>query len=106
MRNAICKLFSFLLDLVKQVVTFVADTLIAVGTAAVEVLSDVLGAASSAFFSSPFGVIILGVGCLFIAAKLGLFSEEDDEKKEEARAKNKLANRLDGASPVSEGLYL
>lgn len=73
MRKFLCKVFRFLLDLVSQVVDLVAKTLIMVGTAAVEVLSEVAGAVGSTLLKNPVVLGVLGVA-LFM-----YFSDSDDE---------------------------
>lgn len=81
MRKFLCKVFRFLLDLVSQLVDLVADTLIKVGTAAVEVLSEVASAASSALFKNPIVLGALAIGAYFLLKP----SSDDDE---DARRKN------------------
>lgn len=79
MRKFLCKVFRFLLDLVAQVVELVAKTLIMVGTAAVEVLSEVARAAGSVLLKNP---IVLGV--LGVALFMLLSGREDDDQKQKA----------------------
>lgn len=79
MRKYLCKIFQFLLDLVGQVVDLVANTLIKVGTAAVEVLSEVANAVGKSILNSPLGWVAIGLGAYFIIPKL--FPDEDDEAK-------------------------
>lgn len=61
MRKFLCDIFSFLLDLFKQVINFVAETLIEIGTAVVDVLSDILESASKGLLSSPLGIAFVGI---------------------------------------------
>lgn len=76
MRKFLCKVFRFLLDLVSQVVDLVAKTLIMVGTAAVEVLSQVAGAARNALLKNPLVLGVLGVIAF-------MYLSGDDEKSDE-----------------------
>lgn len=77
MRKFLCKVFRFLLDLVSQVVDLVAKTLIMIGTAAVEVLSEVAGSIGDAFLKNPVVLGLLGVGLyLFLAG-----GKKDDDPK-------------------------
>lgn len=73
MRKFLCKVFRFLLDLVSQVVDLVAKTLIMVGTAAVEVLSEVAGAVGSTLLKNP---VVLGV----LGVALFMYFSDSDEK--------------------------
>lgn len=77
MRDILCKVFRFLLDLVGQVVDLVANTLIKIGTAAVEVLSEVAGAVSSAVFSNPLLLVGLGIAAWWLLS--GSSGDEDDK---------------------------
>lgn len=61
MRKALCSVFRFLLDIFKQIVNVIAEALIALGTAVVDVLSEVASAVSDGLFSSPVGIILVGV---------------------------------------------
>lgn len=76
MRKLLCKIFRFLLDLVKQLVDLVADTLVYIGTAAVEVLGAVADAVSDAFLSSPIGIAIIGIGAYWLITTLGKNKEK------------------------------
>lgn len=79
MRKFLCKVFRFLLDLVSQVVDLIADTLIKIGTAAVEVLSEVAQAVGGAISKSP--LVWLGVGIIAFMVLPGLLPD-DDQKAE------------------------
>lgn len=79
MRKFLCKVFRFLLDLVGQVVDLVANTLIKVGTAAVEVLSEVAGAVGGAITRNPLVMGALIVGGFFLLRPLIMGGEDDDE---------------------------
>lgn len=79
MRKFLCKIFRFLLDLVGQVVDLVANTLIKVGTAAVEVLSEVAGAVGSAITKNPLVMGALLVGGFFLLRPM--LMGDDEEKK-------------------------
>lgn len=80
MRKVLCKIFSFLLNVAKQVVELVADTLVYIGTAAVEVLSALAGAVGSSIMKSPLGFVVLAVGAVWLLGFLG--SSDDDSKPE------------------------
>lgn len=75
MRKFLCKVFSFLLNLVSQLVDLVANTLIKIGTAAVEVLSEVADAVGNAFLKNP---VVLGA--LLFTAYIMFKPSPDDEK--------------------------
>lgn len=85
MRKFLCKVFRFLLDLVGQVVDLVANTLIKVGTAAVEVLSEVAGAVGSAITKNPLVMGALLVGGFFLLRPL-LVGEDDEPERPNAVA--------------------
>lgn len=77
MRKFLCKVFRFLLDLVSQVVSLVAQTLIMIGTAVVEVLSEVAGAIGGALLKNPVILGLIGVGLyMFLSG-----GKEDDKAK-------------------------
>lgn len=78
MRKFLCKVFSFLLNLVSQLVDLVANTLIKIGTAVVEVLSEVAGAVGNAFLKNP---VVLGV--LLFTAYIMFKPPPDDEKSKQ-----------------------
>lgn len=78
MRKLICKIFQFLLSLASQLIDVVAKTLIAIGTAAVEVLGEVAGVVGDAVMKSPFGFAILAVGA-YLVYKLIPPSEEEPQ---------------------------
>lgn len=61
MRKALCNVFRFLLDMFKQIVNVIAEALIALGTAVVDVLSEVASAVSDGLFSNPVGILLIGV---------------------------------------------
>lgn len=79
MRKYLCKIFSFLLDLVSQVVDLVANTLIKVGTAAVEVLSEVANSIGTAISRNPLVWGVVGIAALFLLPKLFPASEEKEQ---------------------------
>ena len=87
MGKLLCKLFRFILNVFTRVVEFVAEAVKLIGTAVVDVLSDLFeagGNALSKVFSSPGGIVLLGIGAYLLVNFLG----KDDEKSEsEARAK-------------------
>lgn len=78
MRKLICKIFKFLLSLASQLIDVVANTLIAIGTAAVEVLGEVAGAVGDTFMKSPFGILVLAVSAYFAFT---LISPDDEKSK-------------------------
>lgn len=78
MRKFLCDVFGFLLDLFKVIIDFVAETLIMIGTAIVDVLSEVSGALGSALLSSPFGFILLGLGAYML---FSLLPDDEGKKK-------------------------
>lgn len=79
MRKYLCKIFSFLLDLVSQVVDLIANTLIKVGTAAVEVLSEVANSIGTAVSRSPLVWGAVGIAAFFLLPKLFPASEEEKQ---------------------------
>lgn len=85
MRKFLCKVFKFLLDLVTQVVDLVAKTLISIGTAAVEVLSEVASSVGSALLSNP--VVLVGLGILAY-----MFLAPGGEEEKNSRASDGVLN--------------
>lgn len=79
MRKILCKIFSFLLNVAKQVVDLVADTLVYVGTAAVEVLSEVANAVGDSIMKSPLGVAVLAIGAVWLLGFLGSGNDSPDK---------------------------
>lgn len=79
MRKYLCKIFSFLLDLVSLVVDLVANTLIKVGTATVEVLSDIANSIGTAIIRNPLVLGIFGIAAFFLLPKLFPAKEEKKE---------------------------
>lgn len=75
MGTLLCKLFRFFLNVFEQLVNVIADALVAVGTAAIDVLSDLAGAASDAL-GLPKLVVFIGLG-----AALWLLSKRKEDKK-------------------------
>lgn len=80
MRKYLCKIFSFLLDLVGQVVDLVANTLIKIGTAAVDVLSEVAGAVGNAFLSNPIVWAVIGVSAYMLLSRSAPVGKEDERQ--------------------------
>lgn len=70
MRKYLCDIFSFLLDLFKQIIDVVAETLVYLGTAIVDVLSEILSAASSGLLSSPLGILVIGVAAWWLISMI------------------------------------
>lgn len=75
--NLICKLFNFILNIFDGVVTVVASALKTVGSAVVDVLSDVW---DNTLGSGSFGGLLIGVGLLGLA--YFMLTKEKDEKKD------------------------
>lgn len=80
MRKYLCKIFRFLLDLVGQVVDLVANTLIKIGTAAVDVLSEVAGAVGNAFLNNPIALFVVGLGAYMIISRLAPSNKEEERE--------------------------
>lgn len=85
MRKFLCKVFRFLLDLVSQLVELIANTLIKIGTAAVEVLSEVAGTVGSAIAKNPLVWAAIGIGAFFLLPKLLGGAASEDEKRPKVR---------------------
>lgn len=81
MRKYLCKIFSFLLDIVGQVVDLVANTLIKIGTAAVDVLSEVAGAVGGALMSNPIVWAVVGLGAYMLLSRMTPPSNEDERRE-------------------------
>lgn len=77
--NFVCKIFRFVLDLFGNVVDFVAGAVTVIGTAIVDVLSDLIVAASEGI-GSIFGSNPLLWGALLIGAAYFLLGGSDDDK--------------------------
>lgn len=83
--NFLCKIFRFVLDLLGNVVSFVAEAVTIIGEAVVDVLTDLIVAASeglgSIFASNPllWGLVLAG-GLYFL-----LGDDEKDENELQAR---------------------
>lgn len=86
MRSLLCKVFRFLLDLVGQVVDLVANTLIKIGTAAVEVLSEVASAVGGKFLSNPVVLIGLATAAYLLWPK----SSEDKQPRTSDQSENAI----------------
>lgn len=80
MRKYLCKIFRFLLDTSAQLVDLVKKTIIDVGTAAVDVLSELASAAGGAILKNPvvLGALLLGAWFIFFKG------DEDDDKQKRA----------------------
>lgn len=76
LRKYLCKIFRFLLDTSAQMVDLVKNTLIDVGTAAVDVLSEMTKAVGGAILKNP-----IVIGGLLIGAYLLFAGGDDDERK-------------------------
>lgn len=76
MRKYLCKIFRFLLDTSAQMVDLVKNTVIDVGTAAVDVLSELSKSVGKAITGSP-----LVVGALLVGAYLLFFKGKKDERE-------------------------
>lgn len=80
MRSAICKIFSFILDLFNLVIDAVAIALNTVGTVAVELLSAVAESVGEALGINGSTVLWLGLGAVAIYF---LFSSKDNGSQSE-----------------------
>lgn len=96
--NLICKLFNFILNIFEGVVTVVASALKTIGSAAVDVLSDVW---DNTLGSGSFGGLLIGVGLLGLA--YFMLTKEKDEKKDKKPGAALDSPRLD--QPNSDGGY-
>lgn len=78
MRKYLCKIFRFLLDTSAQLVDLVKETVIDVGTAAVDVLSELASAASGAILKNPvvLGALLFGAWFIFFKG-----DKDDDQRK-------------------------
>lgn len=76
MRKYLCKIFRFLLDTSAQMVDLVKNTVIDVGTAAVDVLSELSKSVGKAITGSP-----LFVGAILVGAYLLFFKGKKDERE-------------------------
>lgn len=78
MRKYLCKIFRFLLDTGAQLVDLVKNTVIEVGTAAVDVLSELASTAGSAILRNPatLGLLLFGVWFIFLRG------DDDDDRSE------------------------
>lgn len=96
--NFICKIFRFVLDLFGNIVDFVAEAVMVIGTATVDVLTDLIVATSegigSIFGSNPllWGVLLIG-GAYFL---LGGSNDDEDKdlKREVQRERNQLRQQV------------
>lgn len=79
MRKYLCKIFRFLLDTGAQLVDLIKKTVIEIGTAAVDVLSELASAAGSAIFKNPVALGIILFGAWFIFFK----GDKDDDQPEQ-----------------------
>lgn len=81
MRGLFCKIWQFLLNVFTDIVNAVAQALATIGTAVVDVLSQVADAVGDALgiSGSTFLWIALGLGAYF------LFGGDDDERSPKAR---------------------
>lgn len=89
MGDIICKIWRFLSDMLGQVVDFVAGALTTIGTAVVDVLSDLLQAAGGAigdiFSANPMlWVGLVGVGLWW------LFSDDEEKQPEVTKTQGVL----------------
>lgn len=90
MGGFLCKIFRFILNIFEQVVTVVASAVKTIGTAAVDVLSDLahsVGDAASGLFSGGgfLGLLVVG-GALWM-----LLGSKDEDKQ--GSAFNQVTNR-------------
>lgn len=88
--NLICKLFSFFLNLFKQVVDVVTSTLVTLIDAGVEVLGAVVDGITKvggSLLGSPFGLLVLGVAAWWL---LGGSDDENSGKDNINLARSQL----------------
>lgn len=88
MSRLLCKLFRFLLNMFEQVVTVVASALKTIGTAAIDVLDDLLTTASNAL-GLPKLALFAGAGLL-----LWLFMASDDEDESSPQPRKQEPNNV------------
>lgn len=90
MRKYLCDIFSFLLDIFKQIIDVVAETLVYLGTAIVDVLSEMLSSVSSGLLSSPLGILVVGVAAWWLLSMI------PDEEEESIRLQGSEGSKSDG----------
>lgn len=89
--NFLCKIFRFVLDLLGNVVSFVAEAIMIIGEAIVDVLTDLIVAASEGlgaiFASNPllWGLVLAGGLYIFLG-------NSDDDKNEFQAREPRLVN--------------
>lgn len=88
MSNLLCKLFRFFLSMFEQVVNVVASALKTIGTAAIDVLDDLLTSASDAL-GLPKLALLAGAGLL-----LWLFMTGDDEDESSPQPRKQGPNNV------------
>lgn len=88
--NLVCKLFRFILNIFEGVVTVVASALKAVGSAVVDVLSDIW---DHTLGSGKLSGIVIGVGLLGLA--YFMLTKEEDKKPNNA-TNSQQPNQVDG----------
>lgn len=78
MSSVLCKIWRFFSNILSAIVSFTAESLKTIGSAAVDVLSDLFKEAGKAlggvFSSSPLVWLALGVGAFFLLGK-----DKDDD---------------------------
>lgn len=89
MSNLLCKLFRFFLNMFEQVVSVVASALKTIGTAAIDVLDDLLTSASDAL-GLPKLALFAGAGLLLWFFMTG----DDDEKKSSLQPKKQESSNV------------
>lgn len=75
MNRLLCKIFNFVLNLFSKVVGVVAEALKTVGSAAVDVLSDLASSVAGSVLSNPLGIALLGLGAWFLFSQ---YKEKDE----------------------------
>lgn len=92
--NFLCKIFRFVLDLLGNVVSFIAEAITVIGGAVVDVLTDLIVAASEGlgaiFGSNPllWGLVLAG----------GLYFLLGDDEKDQNKLQARDLRSLDGAA--------
>lgn len=98
--NLICKLFNFILNIFEGVVTVVASALKTIGSAVVDVLSDVW---DNTLGSGSFGGLLIGVGLLGLA--YFMLTKEKDEKEDKKPGAAVDSPRLDKPNSYGDHRY-
>lgn len=98
--NLICKLFNFILNIFEGVVTVVASALKTVGSAVIDVLSDVW---DNTLGSGSFSGLLIGVGLLGLA--YFMLTKEKDEEKDKKPGAPPNSPQLDQSDSYGDHRY-